>query len=368
MSSPLVSVVVPTFNRRYCLGRTLDSVLGQTHRELELIVVDDGSTDGTREFLRERYVDEPRLRYFYQPNQGVCSARNRGLDAATGEFVALLDSDDIWKPWKLELQLACMARAPHVGMVWSDMEAIRPDGTVSHQNYLRTMYSAYQWFGTRDLFVESWPLHEICPGLAVHTAGRRFYSGEIFSQMVMGNLVHTSTVLLRRERLEKVRHFNTELRRSGEDYDFHIRTCREGPVGFVECSTIRYRRGAEDQLTAPEYTIDRATNFLRTIEPIIKNERARIRLPEWMIQEVLADAHAWIGESQLALHLRGPARRHLVQSLCHKPQQARLIGLLALSLLPARTGDGARAVFRRAKELMGKPRQPDPVQVQSGKR
>ena len=67
--------------------------------------------------------------------------------------------------------------------------------------------------------------------------------------MIMGNLVHTSTVLIRRERLEKVRGFNEELRISGEDYDFHLRTCREGPVGFIDLATIRYQTGMPDRLT-----------------------------------------------------------------------------------------------------------------------
>src|SRR5690349_14194018 len=107
-STPLVSIIVPTFNRAYCLGRTVRSALAQTHAGIEVIVVDDGSTDGTRELVRELMAADGRVRYAFQSNRGVSAARNRGLKLAAGAFVAFLDSDDVWKPWKLELQLACM--------------------------------------------------------------------------------------------------------------------------------------------------------------------------------------------------------------------------------------------------------------------
>jgi glycosyltransferase involved in cell wall biosynthesis len=351
MAPPLVSVVIPSFNRAHCIERTIDSVLGQTHPEVELLVIDDGSTDGTGDLLRGRYAGECRLRYVYQENQGVCAARNRGLDDAGGEFIALLDSDDIWKPWKLELQLACMIRAPHIGMIWSDMDAIDPNGRVSSPKYLRTMYSAYRWFRPEDLFTDSCDLAEISPTLAHAAGGGRFFTGDIFSQMVMGNLVHTSTVLIRRERLARVRHFNLELRRSGEDYDFHLRTCREGPVGFIDCASILYMYGAEDQLTAAKYGIDRAQNFLKTIEPVLQHERTRIKLPPWMIADVLAEAHRWIGLEQLSLDQPRLARRHLIRSLRYQPKQPRLAAWLALSLLPEGAREGVRRAYRRVRRL-----------------
>lgn len=352
MKPGVVSVVIPTFNRAYCIQRTIDSVLQQTYDKVECLVVDDGSSDDTRELIAELYGDDNRVVYIHQHNQGVCAARNTGLERADGEFVALLDSDDIWKPWKLELQLACLERFPEAGMVWSDMEAIDADDNVFEPRYLRLMYSAYQWFSSDELFDESTPLAQLVGGLAEEVGDGRAYRGDIFSQMVMGNLVHTSTVVLRRERQRRVGGFNLELKRSGEDYDFHLRTCREGPVAFVDCATILYRRGVDDQLTAPEYTIDRAQNFLRTIEPVIARDRHRIRLPDWMIDEVLADAHAWIGEEQLNLEQRWAGRKHLVESLRHKPSQPRLVGLLALSMLPRSVSRRMRGVYRTVKRSM----------------
>jgi len=102
LSKPLVSVVVPTYNRAHCIIEAVESVLCQDWKDLECIVVDDGSTDDTRKRL-EPYFEK--IRYLYQQNSGVSTARNTGIKAARGEWIAFLDSDDIWEPDKLKIQM-----------------------------------------------------------------------------------------------------------------------------------------------------------------------------------------------------------------------------------------------------------------------
>ena len=112
MSSPEhqpVSVIIPTYNRVGTVTRAVDSVLSQTHKNYEIVVVDDGSKDDTRKVLEERYSD--RIRYIYQPNAGAAAARNAGIRASRHELVAFLDSDDTWLPEKLEVQTALMSDA-----------------------------------------------------------------------------------------------------------------------------------------------------------------------------------------------------------------------------------------------------------------
>jgi len=348
-----VSVVIPSYNRVHCLHRSVDSVLAQTTGDVEVIVVDDGSKDDTAAMVASRYDSDPRVRLLRQPNGGVASARNTGFRAARGEFVALLDSDDTWAPWKLQLQVACMRRRPEVGMTWTDMEAIDPDGRVISQAYLRSMYSAYRWFSTPDaLFRDSTPLAEIDPGLISIVGGRRFHVGDLSSAMVMGNLVHTSTVVLTRKRLQAVGGFPEQYRAGGEDYPFHLRTCRLGPVGYLDVSAIQYLRGGLDQIARPENGINLAGAFLEVITPIIERERATLTLSPAMIDAVLAEAQGWLGEALLDAGRQGAAREHLVRSIRHRPWQPRLLGLLALTALPPAVGQGARTALRSLKRLV----------------
>jgi glycosyltransferase involved in cell wall biosynthesis len=113
--APLVSVVIAAFNAERFLAEAISSVLNQTHRELEVIVVDDGSTDSTASVV-ERSLD-PRVRLLRQPNKGVSMARNAGIEAARGEYVAFLDADDVWLPSKVERQLSVFRQHPAMGLV-----------------------------------------------------------------------------------------------------------------------------------------------------------------------------------------------------------------------------------------------------------
>ncbi len=352
MKQPLVSVVVPAFNRAYCLERTIESALRQTYGNVEVLIVDDGSTDETAALVERRYGDDSRVRYLHQSNQGVAAARNTGLAAVRGEYIALLDSDDIWYPWKLTLQVAVFERFPDVGMVWTDMEAIDAAGNVTQPKYLRTMYAAYQWFPPGELFPESYPLRDIVPQVQSLDPNTTVSCGDIFSQMVMGNLVHTSTVLLRRRRLEAVAGFDPALTPVGEDYDFHLRTCREGPVAFIDISSIQYQRDFDDQLTQPDYDLAFARSHLSVITRTLKEDRERVRLSPSMMSACLADAHAWIGEAAMECGETGLARRHLFQSLRHSPWQPR-VGLLSASCcLPRSMSDRLRSRYRQFKRLL----------------
>ncbi len=106
MTKDLVSVIIPTYNRAHLIKRSAMSVLNQTYGNLELIIVDDGSTDNTEEVVKS--IDDDRVIYIKQPNQGACAARNNGIDHAQGEFIAFQDSDDEWHVDKLEKQIKCL--------------------------------------------------------------------------------------------------------------------------------------------------------------------------------------------------------------------------------------------------------------------
>jgi glycosyltransferase involved in cell wall biosynthesis len=349
MEHDLVSVVIPTYNRAAILPEAVDSVLAQTHACVEIVIVDDGSRDATAEVVRARYGHDPRVRYFHQPNGGVSAARNHGLRQVRGEFVAFLDSDDAWYPNKLALQVAALRAVPDAGMVWTDLEAVAGDGRPLYPRYLRRMYHAYRFFPTAgDIFPDELTVGPAVPALARELpAGAKVYHGDIFSAMALGSLVHTSTVLLRRERVERVGFFREDFR-AGEDYDFHLRTCKAGPVAFVDVATIKYRIGHDDALTTTD-TLRIAEAFLTTLEHTLKYDRARIRLPRAVVDECHADALAWVGTQCLARGKTTRARACLARSLSYRPWHPHAPKPPPLSLLPAALRDAAVALGRRQR-------------------
>lgn len=348
----LVTVVIPTYNRDYCLHRCLDSVLSQSYEKTEIVLIDDGSEDGTEELVKRLSHSDARIRYVRQRNQGVSAARNHGLRLARGEFVALLDSDDVWKPWKLELQLAVMAHLPEVGMVWTDMEAVDQMGTVCDPRYLRRMYHAYRWFpDSASLFSGSCALSSIAPNLSVLIGDVLVGFGDIFSPMIMGNLVHTSTVLIRKNRLAQVVGFQERFRYTGEDYDFHLRTCEAGPVAFVDVASIKYQIGGEDRLTRPQYSAFMAVHSLITIRPFLKKERSRILLPQSLLNTMLGESYTWLGESLRDRGKQVASRRFLFRALRYQPFRPRVIGLCMLSFLRPESRRWYLALYRSLKRL-----------------
>ncbi len=353
MAEPLVSVIVPTFNRGYCLERTVRSALAQTHRRLEVLVIDDGSTDDTRDVVAALAVD-PRVRYIWQENQHVSAARNMGLRHARGAYIAFLDSDDVWMPWKLELQLACMEASPEIGMTWTDMDAVDPEGRVTSR-LLRTMYSCYASFSNQELFAWSRPLREVAPRLADHVGTEMLRAGDVYTRMIMGSLVHTSTVVIRRDRARQVGEFDRGLRLAGEDYDFHLRTCRYGPVALVDVSTMNYQRGMPDRLTRPSHRVAAAANFLAVITRELQEPRAQRELSERMKRHVLADAHGWLGGELFDRGDRREARHHLAAAVRHGARDARLLRLLCASMLPDRAATTLRRTYQRIRSRAPQP-------------
>ena len=200
-----VSVIVPVFNAELYIAETIQSALAQTHADLEVIVVDDGSTDGTIERLRA--FEGPR-RLHRQPNRGVAAARNRGASVASGEWLAFLDADDVWLPTKVERQLAC-ARGP---MVYTDRYNIGARGELPEIQSVVT------------------PMHD----------------GDLFLPLLLeGNFITASSVLLRRDVFAELGGFFEELRGT-EDWDLWVRIAAAGhTINIVREPLLRYRFHSE---------------------------------------------------------------------------------------------------------------------------
>lgn len=309
MVKNLVSVVIPTYNRAQFLIQSVESVLTQTYKDIEILIVDDGSTDNTEILVKQKYSDNEKVKYLRQKNRGAAAARNYGIREARGEFFALLDSDDLWKPEKLERQIKCMRKVPEAGIIWTDMETMDGQGNKLHPRYLKTMYQTFRFFPhMNDLFKNraKEPLD--------------FYYGDIYSQMVLGNLVHTSTLLVRKSVQEKVGYYRDDML-IGEDFDYHLRLVRAAPAAFLDEASIRYRIGQEDALSAPKHALRYSQAYLKTLLEALKNDRDRISLPRKLIRRCLSDAYFWVGREFVTAGKTTPGLYWLIRSILLRPFQ-----------------------------------------------
>jgi GT2 family glycosyltransferase len=348
-----ISVILPTFNRERTLGQALQSALAQSHRDLEVIVVDDGSVDETRVLVEQAMAGDARVRYHHQSNHGVASARNAGIRLANGSYLAFLDSDDAWRPWHLTLMMAALARLPEAGLVWTDMDAVDAAGTVIASGHLASTLSAYRYFSKDQLFSDSIPLTDLAVEIPPRYRDRRLYIGDIYSPMVMGNLVLPSSVLMRRTLLDQLGGFDEALV-TGEDYEFFLRACRVGPVAFADIEDVLYRVGTADRLSGPAMSLPIARAYLQVLERTLAQDADRITLPSAMVVEAQAYAHGWVGESELRQGTPRAARRHLARAYRLGGPRARTALAFALTFVPRQVMAGVLG-WRRPRKVAVRP-------------
>ncbi|QDT57198.1 GalNAc(5)-diNAcBac-PP-undecaprenol beta-1,3-glucosyltransferase [Caulifigura coniformis] len=342
----LVSVVVPTFNRAELLRSALRSVQAQSWTDLEVVVVDDGSTDETQSVVASMSAADNRIRYLRQPNGGVSAARNTALANCRGAMIAFLDSDDAWHPTKLATQVEVLRALPAVGMVWSDMNAVDVQGRIVHCNYLQRMYKGYRRLAQGQLFPESAPLQDVVPQIDPALAGVKLSWGPIYSHMLYGNLVHTSTVVLRRERAAAVGLFDESMKAGGEDYKFHLATTRLGAVAFLDQATIDYRIGGADQITNLKNQVHFATAFLKTLEEQIAHHRPELQLTDRELDRIRAEAHDWLAAALIEGGQRRLAAAHALKAIRQRPATRNSWKTLAKTMLPRTAVELVRAARR----------------------
>ncbi|MGH7824433.1 MAG: glycosyltransferase family 2 protein [Candidatus Binatia bacterium] len=201
--APVISVVVPAYNAEETLPGTIDSIRRQTFSNLEIIVINDGSTDST--LSRLQAIHDPRLRVFNYPNGGLAAARNRGIEKSLGEFVSFIDADDLWTPEKLELQLEALRRHPNAAL-------------------------AYSW----TAFVDQ-------TGKFLFAKEPSRFEGDVYPELLRHCfLASGSNILVRKNCAVAVGCFDTTLR-AAQDWDFCLRVATRWPFALVPRYQILYR-------------------------------------------------------------------------------------------------------------------------------
>ncbi|HEV8584144.1 MAG TPA: glycosyltransferase [Methylomirabilota bacterium] len=208
-----VSVVIPTYNRGHVVGEAIASALAQTHRNLEVVVVDDGSTDDTP--ARVVRVPDRRMRYVRVPHAGVSAARNAGIAVASGDLVSFLDSDDLWRPGKLALEIATLAAYPAAGGVFCDLE--KRDGATVVPSFMR----ATKVFSRLLAGDRAYPDGLLLSPRALHVC------------LLQEVPIKTPALTLRRAPLHEAGGFD-ERWSSSEDWEFLLRFTRRQPLVYLD--------------------------------------------------------------------------------------------------------------------------------------
>lgn len=227
MSKPFVSVVMPTYNHAQYIKQAIDSVLGQTYEHLELIIIDNFSTDKTEHIVRS--CNDARITYQQFANEGIIAAsRNQGIGVAKGDYVAFIDSDDVWFADKLEKQMNLAIEYPDLGMLYSKFSILSDDE--ENERIVGPKHNVYQ--------------------------------GHIYALLLKSNFITSSSTVVRKDILDKLNGFDeaSELRCS-EDFDLWLRIAKDYPAGFVPEVLGQYRKHADNQ-SATDDRLQKALNVI----------------------------------------------------------------------------------------------------------
>lgn len=276
---PLVSAIIATYNMAEYLPSAVQSALAQTYKNIEVIIVDDGSTDNTQE-VAKKLLSDIRVKYIVQENKGQASAKNRGVYESKGEYIAFLDADDMWVSEKLDLQIPIFSRSKSVGVVYAKLKYIDEKG-----QELLTILGDYMVF-----------------------------RGKVSNQLFISNFVGFGTAVVKRECFERLGGFKEHIR-MGIDYDLWLRFSTQYEFDYVDRPLLCYRvwSGQMSNNCRGRYLsgIEIMNNFLKEFPGVINEET-----------EKEAWAHTYVGFGQCLRKIDsgiGSAISHYARALSYKP-------------------------------------------------
>lgn len=337
---PTISVVIPTYNRASLVSDAIESALRQTVAPTEVIVVDDGSQDETQDVV-QRFGR--RVRYVLQPNAGVAAARNTGTSHASGEWVAFLDSDDIWEQDKLDLQLAALRNWPDIGWSLTDFTVVDGQGKLrGDEPWSPRVFGCLLDMRTtaRELFGKYLARHQ----MEWIGGDIDVFLGDLFPLLFYGNVGLPSTMMVRRDVFQRSGGFDPSFR-VAEDTEFLHRLSAYSSVAIVCAPLVRYRVAHGLALTNTDDPRPAVRNALQSIL-----QASRLRTPLGRVAEEARRE----GEARLRLRLARGAlsacapeeARAALSPLSEGQWSLERVSLTGLGLLPAFVLRGALRIRR----------------------
>jgi glycosyltransferase involved in cell wall biosynthesis len=266
-----VSVIIPTYNRETYISQAIESVIDQTYKDIEIIVVDDGSTDGTFQKIQP-YEDS--IHYIYTENGGPSHARNVGLKNATGDYIAFLDSDDLYYPDKIELQVEFLERFQEIAMVCTEFSGFDDEGYWDECHLKKYHGPAYKNMSYGEIYSESYTLDSL--GMeSTRWRGKKAYIGNVFDTYLNNIIISTNTIMFRKGVLDSVGLFDKRFHLL-EEYHFVLKICKHYKIAFLDVPTFKLRYHS-DQISEAnresiEVVITKQSNMVKIVEELGLND------------------------------------------------------------------------------------------------
>ena len=286
VSNFTISVVMPSYNSMAYIAAAIDSVLRQTHPVTEIIVVDDGSIDATRDIV----ATYPEVIRVGQNHLGPSAARNKGVREARGQWIAFLDSDDLWHPQKIEKQILALAAYPAAAFCFSTLTSFHMESGTPLLNDTYVPSRLREWINRR-VTKEGWAC------------------GDVYRLLLETNCVHTSSVLARRAALIDAGLFDETLVH-GEDHDLWLRLARRWPAVFLKDEISQYRIHSE---SISGELLGREDLFYRSSIQILSRHHSQF--PSFSAAKALASAHNQYAVFQIKRQRWSEARRLAAKGL-----------------------------------------------------
>jgi len=333
ITTPEISVIMPTYNCALYIGEAVDSVISQKYRNFELIIIDDGSIDDTEEVIH-RYKNDSRIKYKKIKHSGKPSvARNVAIQMASGKYVAFCDADDILPADTLSLKIEFYQRYPDAGLIFTDYVDFRV-------NKEKKDYERLSYFQKQDNFKKNLVGKYIKDQFKTF----HFFTPEIRQQLLAKLFIHTSTVLVPKYVLKKVGHFNETLI-YGEDWDLWLRILKKFPCGYID-EILCYKRTWEKSLT-----MNRRQFLIKSIfvqKRFLETERLSSENIKLIKQSLSLKAYE-IGYQTFQKGNTKEARRWFWESICNNFNEWKQLKYLFFTFL----GDYFLLRLRRVKWKIG---------------